>query len=404
MSVTVSRAVALDITDIRFGVHADKTRLVLDLDRVADFRAFMLDGPTRLVIDLPDFDLKDANVKPPNDAGVKSIRKGTLGKGLSRLVLDLDQPAVIRSAFVLPREGARPDRLVLDYAPVSDSVFRQALKDMHGTMDADHTVSTLQRASPRMAGANLSQTPPNRKPLSSPSSQVEKLTIVIDPGHGGRDPGAISANGVYERDITLALGKELRDQLEKTGRYEVHMTRETDVFISLGGRVRFARSKNADLFVSIHADSLRRSNVRGASVYTLSEKASDAQTAKLAARENQSDLIGGIDLSVEDQDVANILVDLAMRDSMNQSKFVANTFVDTFRARRIKLLENPHRYAGFAVLKAPDIPSVLIEAGFLSNSKEANLLTTSSHRRTIVSAIVAGIDNYFEKVKRNRKT
>jgi N-acetylmuramoyl-L-alanine amidase len=203
--------------------------------------------------------------------------------------------------------------------------------------------------------------------------------------------------------VVLALAKELKKQLEASGQYRVKLSRENDHFIKLTDRVKFAREHSGDLFISLHADSMPDKNVSGASVYTLSEKASDAQTARLAARENKADLIAGIDLNVEDKDVANILVDLAMRDTMNQSKFFANTLVQNLKSSNVRVLENTHRYAGFAVLKAPDIPSVLIEAGFMSNKKEADMLNSHAHRKNLAAALKQGIDRYFDQVRKNQR-
>ncbi|HRQ61170.1 MAG TPA: N-acetylmuramoyl-L-alanine amidase, partial [Alphaproteobacteria bacterium] len=178
----------------------------------------------------------------------------------------------------------------------------------------------------------------------------------------------------------------------------VLLTRERDIYIKLGERVKYARKNEGDLFISIHADSIDKPHVGGASVYTLSDKASDEQTAKLADRENQADLIGGLNLNTQDEDVANILVDLAMRDTMNQSRFFAGAIVDTLAYNGVRVLERPHRYAGFAVLKAPDIPSILVEAGFMSNKREADLLSSPEHRAKIAGALVRGIDQYFDTV------
>jgi N-acetylmuramoyl-L-alanine amidase len=227
--------------------------------------------------------------------------------------------------------------------------------------------------------------------------------VVIDPGHGGQDPGALAAGGIYEKTVTLAAAKQLKQKLEESGRYQVFLTRDRDVFVKLGDRVKIARKHKADLFVSIHADSIDKSDVRGMSIYTLSNTASDSQTEKLAARENKADLIGGVDLSHEDKDVANILIDLVMRDTMNQSKFFANTIVTQMNKAGVKTLERPHRFAGFAVLKAADIPSVLIEIGFMSNPKEARALNSPEYRHKITKAIQAGVDAYFDKVQKNNK-
>ena len=194
------------------------------------------------------------------------------------------------------------------------------------------------------------------------------------------------------------MSKELKAALEKSGKYDVKLTRDSDHYVKLRDRVALARKWGGDLFISIHADSIEKRNVRGASIYTLSDKSSDAQTAKLAARENRSDIIAGVDLTHEDQAVANILIDLASTHTKNQSRYFANLMVDSFKDQNVNILPNTHRYAGFAVLKAPDIPSILIEAGFLSNRKEAELLSTKEYRARIITTIYKGIDNYFTRL------
>lgn len=382
---------ALDVQSVRFGLYDNKTRLVLDMDHPSDFRVFVLSDPYRMVIDLPAFEWKAGNVQGPDQAGVTATRHGNLKPGISRIVFDLNRPVNIQKAFTLPAGQGKPDRLVIDFANTSASLFEQAKSQVHGNLNPDTASSASQQAA-AMAP------PPPPKP-----GKEQKPLVIIDPGHGGIDPGAVGHNNLHEKTVVLNLAKELKRQLESSGEYRVKMTREGNTFIKLSDRVKFARKHGGDLFVSIHADSMENKSVRGASVYTLSEKASDAQTAKLAARENKADLIAGIDLSVEDKDVANILMDLAMRDTMNQSKFFANTLVEAFNQNGVKTLPRPHRYAGFAVLKAPDVPSVLVEAGFMSNKNEANQLNTSSHRSKIASALKKGIDRYFAQVRKNQR-
>ncbi|MEZ5919392.1 MAG: N-acetylmuramoyl-L-alanine amidase [Alphaproteobacteria bacterium] len=393
------QALALDISDVRFGAHGEKTRMVLDMDEMADFRVFTLSSPYRIVIDLPAFNWNAGTIDKPVNPNITAVRHGLLKPGISRIVFDVDHPVNIHAAFTLPAQSNKASRLVLDLGPASEALFERNKGKIFGMLSDEYAppAATAQAPPPYREASLGGITPPK------PQSVIVKPLIVIDPGHGGVDPGASGANGVYERAVTLALGKELRKQLLATGRYRVEMTRDTDVFIKLADRVKFARKHNADLFVSLHADSLENGKVSGASIYTLSEKASDAQTAKLAARENRADLVAGIDLSVEDKDVANILLDLAMRDTMNQSKFFANTLVGTFKSHSLKTLDTPHRSAGFAVLKAPDIPSVLIETGFMSNRREADLLNNPTHRKKLGKAILSGIDTYFEQVRKNQK-
>lgn len=383
----------LRVDQLRIGAHPDKTRLVMELSRSADFRVFILNDPHRLVVDMPDFDWQ-----VPDKVGsdlIADVRTGELQAGIDRLVFDLKSPVRVTSAFLLPRNNGLPDRLVIDIVPASEQAARADKDKIHGTLDTA-SAAAMGAGSARTAG---SAPAPGRKPARA----AVKPLIVLDPGHGGQDPGAVSGHNRYEKDVTLAMARELKRQLEASGKYRVQLTRDRDVFIKLADRVKIAQRAKADLFLSIHADSIDKPDVSGASVYTLSDKASDAQTARLAARENKADAIGGIDLSHEDQDVANILINLAMRDTMNQSKFFANTLVTHMGNGGVRMLPNSHRYAGFAVLKAPDIPSVLVEAGFMSNRREADALLSDGYRRRVAGALKSGIDAYFARVQKNNK-
>lgn len=399
---------ALSIDNVRVGVHPDKTRLVFDLSNSTDFRVFTLPSPWRLVVDFPESSWRAGGLPRATGSGVKDLRQGRLGNGISRIVFDLDRPVAVRAAFLLPHGGGKPDRLVVDFASISAGAFAATKDRILGTLSTPALETEPENIRPA-SGAGVASALavpvapiPESRPKARDSGKEkpwEKPLVVIDPGHGGVDPGAIGANRLFEKNVTLALGKALRDRLLATGRYRVKMTRDSDVYLHLGERVAFARHNKADLFVSLHADSIGKTDVRGASIYTLSEKASDAQSAKLAERENQSDLIAGIDMRAEDKEVASILVDLAMRETMNQSRFFANTVVTRLDSQGIRTLENPHRFAGFAVLKAPDIPSVLIENGFMSNPGDARLLSQDGYRRQVADAIVSGIDAYFETVQ-----
>jgi N-acetylmuramoyl-L-alanine amidase len=324
---------------------------------------------------LPQFDWQVKPVRAEQGSGVIGIRHGDAGQGNWRVIFDLQAPLNVTDYFILPAEQGKPVRLVIDVLPLSKSR------------------SVIQSDARQPVASDIAKDPPA---VSKQVKPDKKYIVVIDPGHGGQDPGAIGGNKVAEKTVVLALARELRDQLEKTGRFKVVLTRERDMFVKLSERVKFARNHKADLFVSLHADSINKPGVQGASIYTLSETASDEQTAKLAERENQADLIGGLDLSTEDEEVAGILIDLAMRETMNQSKFFAGKLVGSFAKHDVALLEEPHRHAGFAVLKAPDVPSVLIEAGFMSNKSEAKLLNTPAHRAKIAQAVTQGIMRYFD--------
>jgi len=363
----------LEVVGARLGAYPDKTRVVFDLSAPpAGFQAFALSAPPRVVVDLPALAWRTGALNP--GGGVAALRAAQRPeRGQTRLVLDLEGPMEVGAAFVLPAGGGRPDRLVLDLVPAqAGGAARGAV---HGTLPPETAIAP-----------------------AAPAPKPARHRVVLDPGHGGRDPGAVSGR-IYEKDITLALARELAAQLRADGRYEVFLTRTDDRAVALHDRVAFARARGADLFVSLHADSIGRPGVRGASVYTLSETASDAQTEMLAARENRADIIAGLDLTGADAQVTSILIDLATRDAMNKAGFVAEALVERLGAGGVPVLDNPHRYAGFAVLKAPDVPSVLVEAGFLSNRAEARALSDPGHRRTIARAIKSGIDAYFAKLR-----
>ncbi|MGH1455970.1 MAG: N-acetylmuramoyl-L-alanine amidase [Alphaproteobacteria bacterium] len=395
LHTTQNDAYALDVKDMRFGVYQEKIRLVLDIDKVTDFRTFVLDSPYRIVLDLPSFEWKAGQTPKPPQAKINDIRQGKLNSTISRIVLDMQHPIMIESAFLLPSQDKKTNRIVIDYKFVDKPSFTKNKSTIHGTLTVTPTEANL--------SSNEIPRPPQNtnRPSKNTIPNVKKPLIIIDPGHGGQDPGAHSKNKIYEKNVVLALSKELKKQLLNTGKYNVLLTRESDVYIRLKDRVKFARDHEADLFISIHADSIHKPNVHGTSVYTISKKASDAQTAKLAEKENQSDLMAGLDLNIDDEQVAFILGDFLMNDTMNQSKFFANTLVSKFKHSNINTLENPHRYAGFAVLKAPDIPSVLIEAGFMSNAKEAKLLNQNDHRKKISQSIVNSVNSYFSYAREN---
>lgn len=393
---------AFDVRDVRVGVHPDKTRVVMDLSAMQDYRAFTLSDPYRIVVDMPHFNwsplISNDNLKK---SGIKAVRHGKLNDGLSRIVFDMGEPVQLVSAFGLPGAGDKANRLVVDFKPTTASSFKSGKASLIGTLgwSADSAVPIAGAViMPKASGIVV----PQPKPVKRYTAPAKKPIIVIDAGHGGQDPGAVSGR-IHERNITLALALALKKQLQSSGRYDVHLTRSGNSFIKLSERVNIAKRRDADLFISLHADSIGKPSVRGASIYTLSETASDAQTAKLAARENKVDLIAGIDLSHEDKDVAGILLDLVQRDTMNQSSYFAEVLVKQFRRDGIRLLDRAHRHAGFAVLKAPDIPSVLIEAGFVSNRQDAKLLMSKSYQDKFARSVAGGVTAYLEHVQKNNK-
>jgi N-acetylmuramoyl-L-alanine amidase len=218
--------------------------------------------------------------------------------------------------------------------------------------------------------------------------------VVIDPGHGGIDPGAVSPSGSAEKDVVRGFSEVLKQALEATGRYDVHLTRSDDVFLSLRDRVQFARRHKADLFIAIHADALRRGTARGATVYTLADKASDAEAEALAHKENRSDIIAGVDLEAESEQITGILIDLAQREAKNHATIFAKQLVGELKPVA-KLNSRPLRSAGFRVLMAPDVPSVLFELGYLSNRTDETLLLSPKWRSGVAAAMAAAIERYF---------
>lgn len=370
------------VSDVRIGEHPDKTRFVMELSEAPRYRIFTLPDPFRVVIDLPE--LRWAPGQGEGDRIVDrkggligAMRFGLFAPGTSRVVLDLRAPAQVKRVFVLPPKGDFPYRLVIDVVPVNRTSFLAARP---GPVVSDPPLDPT---------ATAVVVPP--KPKAD-----ERPTIVIDPGHGGVDPGSRSLTGVDEKKIALVYARELKRKLEAGGRYRVVLTRDKDIFIRLRDRIGFAERMEGDLFVSLHANNHDSSKIRGASVYTLSEKASDAEAAALAAKENKADIIAGINLGDQTEVVSKILIDLAQRETMNLSKQFANGLVGEL-GKVTKLLGNAHRSAGFAVLKSATVPSILIEIGYLSNKTEERKLRSKKHRISISRAIGAAIEAYFER-------
>jgi N-acetylmuramoyl-L-alanine amidase len=389
-------AAAQSITDIRFGAQDNMTRVAIDANGALPYRAFVLGDPTRIVIDFPRVNWQAPTNKGDITGKISSYRASAYNNDTLRLVLETKLPMVVADHFRLPPDKKRPWRYVFDLKHADPITFRQNLNRVitGGGAAKSATKGTVTEK------IVLPLTPPSKTLQKAPINKTKPL-IVIDAGHGGIDPGARATNGTYEKIITLAVAREVKKILEAEGKYRVKMTRDTDIFIKLPDRVRIARKAGADLFISLHADTISRSAVQGASVYTLSDKASDAETAKLAARENAVDGLVHVEIGDVDAEVADILLDLVTRDTMNQSRVLAETVVGTFRGNGVSMLpQRPHRSAGFAVLKAPDVPSVLIEMGYLSNKAEASKLTNEEYRKKLARTISRVIDRYFTETSK----
>ena len=364
-----NRAVAAEIVDIRLASSGpESVRFVAELSAEASPKVSRLDNPARLVIDFPKTDfLKAVRQRKIGSVGfVGGVRFGTPIPGTSRVVLDLPANQLTEKHFLLKPHGGKNWRFVLDLSQVTTKVLPMANKPTSGQKSTRSIVTQRQ------------------------------YTIVLDPGHGGQDPGAISRSGHYEKNITLAMAKETKELLQKEG-FKVVLTRDKDVFIPLRGRIKKAHDANGDLFISIHADSAKNASAKGLSIYTISEKASDAEAAALAERENKADIILGMDLSDVDPLAGNVLLDLAKTDTMNKSAIYAKYVVREMR-KTVDLVPNAHRMAGFVVLKSPNIPSVLVELGYLSNKVEDKNLQRSSYRKELAEALVRAVKTYFENL------
>lgn len=364
-------------------IEADRTRFVMKLTGALKFKTYTLSTPYRVVIDLPDVDFRLPGNTGADPAGlIEAFRYGLIGPGKSRIVIDTTGPVLVENAKVAAADGGAV--LTLDLVATDATTFeakRKATKKPKPTVTTD-IVAIVPK--PRLAD------PRSAKPL-----------IVIDPGHGGPDSGAVSPLGKLEKDIVLEVGKLLRDRLNETGRYKVLMTRDIDMFIPLSGRVDFAQEAGADLFVSVHADATQNSrkwtHVRGGTVYTRSEKASDEQARLLALKENMADRLAGEDLPQDEGDVvSNIGADLARSETKALTLVLAEQIVGKMKSS-VAMTGDAHRSAAFYVLKSPEIPSVLIELGFVNNKQDHINLVSASWRQKITSAIAGSIDRYFEE-------
>ena len=374
------------VNNFRLGVHDTKTRIVMDVDGPISYKYFLLANPYRLVLDMLEVDFELNPVSKKLTGGVLGYRFGLLKPGISRVVIDLSKPLLVDKHFII-KPGAKPQsRLVIDLVPTTRSRYLADLKKSRNQEAVGRR--KLKSVEQKHKTAQESQKKSPQKKIS------ESKIIVLDPGHGGVDPGAIGLQGTYEKKIVLMAAKTIKKILVKSGRYKVILTRKSDRFIPLKNRVAIARRAQADLFISLHADSIKNGAVRGATVYTLSENASDREAAQLAERENKSDLIAGIDLNTESQEVTDILIDLVQRETMNQSAVFAGAVVKEI-TKKIKTHRRPHKFAGFAVLKALDIPSILLEMGYLSNLEDETLLNTTRFQQKLGLAILIGLDRYF---------
>jgi len=363
-------------TDARVGGDDAQTRFVMDLDRKIDLHVFTLADPYRVVVDIPQVRFQLPPKTGENGRGlIKTFRYGLVMAGGSRIVLDVAKPVRVDKAFVVDAADGAPARLVLDLAATDRDSFLRKIAQDEKLVRADNPPATT--------------TP-------QPNSSDPRPLVVLDPGHGGIDTGTKAASGEAEKDIVLDVAKRLRERIEKTGKYRVLMTRDDDTFIPLAERVHIARNAGASLFVSIHADSLprREGDAQGGTVYTLSETATDPAAARLAEEENRADVIAGVDLKSEPDDVAGILIDLAQRETKTFSVQFAHKLVGDMKDA-MRLHKDPIKSAGFRVLRAPDVPSVLVELGYVSNKQDLQSLLSDTWRDHVADSMARAIDSYF---------
>jgi len=393
------------VEEIKF---ISNSKIELSLSQKTSFTSFILKNPDRLVVDIFESKLAQNSKKLSLPYYIKDFRYSTDSKKV-RVVFDLNGSLKIIKSHYEKIARDKYGKIIIDVDPTlkissqkkenDEKVSKFIFTKVEEFNYPDKKEEKVKKG-PRFELSHGSEARTPRKIISK-SSKSKKPIIVIDAGHGGKDPGAI---GRYlrtkEKNITLSYSKELAKQLNKTKKYKVYLTRAGDSFIPLRGRVNIARRKNADMFISIHANSAKNRSVSGFSIYTLSEKSSDKQAERLARKENRSDIIHGVNFTGASADIMKTLIDLSQRESMNSSAIFANEVIRTLKkSGDIKVLQHSHRFAGFAVLTAPDMASVLIELGYLSNKKEEKLLNSWRYRKQMSSQLVKAINNYFSKVK-----
>jgi N-acetylmuramoyl-L-alanine amidase len=376
-STTGTTAQPVPSTPVAIDARLDSTehsaRFTMAVSQRLDVSIDVLDQPLRIVADLPEVNVQAAAPKARRSALVPQFRAGLVAPGRSRIVFDLAGPARVKALV----QRARSDGIVdftIEFEPVPRADFDELV-----------AAGAERRARSALAPLQIAPRP----------SQDRRPLLVIDPGHGGIDPGAVATGGVTEKAVVLAIGLKLKEQIEAMGQVRVIMTRADDRFLSLSERVRVAREARADLFVSLHADSLSAAqDVRGATIYTGSDRATDAESARLAQKENAADALGGAEAGQGGGEVVDILMDLALRETRAQSGAAAARLV-TEMSGAVKMHRIPQRAAGFRVLTAPDVPSLLIELGFLSSKSDIALLTSAEWQGVAAEAIARAVSAHF---------
>jgi len=409
---TASRAA--ELVAVRLWPAPDYTRLTLELDTALKTEHFVLDNPDRVVLDIEGVEMNAAlrdlvSKVRPDDPYIASVRVGQNRPNVVRLVLDLKQET-IPQVFSLKPVGEYKHRLVLDLYPKaaqdpllalanrgSDDPMAQILDDLQAERDAIPAPGTGSTANGAPVPEAVPEAPAARRRADPEPSVARMITVALDPGHGGEDPGAIGRGGTREKDVVLRIARGLKAMIDKQPNMRAMLTRDGDYFVPLHVRVAKARRVQADLFVSVHADAWIKPDARGSSVFALSERGASSSAARwLAAKENASDLIGGVNIGSHDKQIARVLLDLSTTAQINDSLKLGRAVLDELS--NINRLHKPRvEQAGFAVLKAPDIPSILVETAFISNPQEEKRLSEVSYQNSMATAIMQGIQRYFAK-------
>jgi N-acetylmuramoyl-L-alanine amidase len=378
-----------------FAVTADnnRSRFTAQITDNIGYSATILPDPYRVVIEVPGtgFDLP-AGAGRNVEGLIKQVRYGKSAKGVPQIILDTTGPVLIEQSEIKPRKGKTPAQIVLDLVETSPEVFQAA----YAIDNAQPAPSKLEPESSPEVTASLPVVMP-KKPINKPagSNLGGKQVIVIDAGHGGIDPGAMSVRKVKEKDVVLAFAQDLQKALQARKQFDVRLTRSDDTFVSLKERVHFTREQKAALFIAIHADTVRGQTARGTTIYTLSDTASDEEAAALAQKENRVDIIAGLDVGQQNEQVADILIDLVQRESKNHALLFSRKALDELKGITT-MTGKPLRSAGFMVLKAPDVPSVLIELGYLSSIDDEKKLTSPVWRKKMADALAKAVDKHFQ--------
>ena len=382
------------------------TRLVIEMAAPINAKLFLLDNPYRVVMDVPGADWDAGSLLPAgilDEGPIASYRYGQPDQKTGRLVFELSAPAAPLRAFILPPRDTGGHRLVIDVQDNGRTAFKVAKAALQkqpyiAELENQEIGTTAPGSDTASAPASPQQDELVGKAVSigQPAPRPKRWVVMIDAGHGGKDPGAIGHHGTREKEVTLKAARILAKKLNATGRVQALLTRDDDRFLKLRERINVARRAQADLFLSLHADAFHKSSAKGISVFSLSDVASDKEAAYLASRENQADLIGGPDLEGEDPEAASELLRMFQRESMNESAYLAKEIL-------VQIRDLPggdkrgHRFAGFAVLKSPDVPSVLVEMGFLTNKTDEANLRRTAYLDGLAGRLSRAIISYLEK-------